>query len=325
LEKLAAVDCVVSAVVLAFAEDTVVTRCLTALTAALETLEESAELVIVLNRPFPDSLFPAEAILVKPGENLGFAGGVRHAVAASSGEWIALVNDDCFVDPGALRALLDAGRAGDDIGSVAGLVRFDDRPGIVNSAGLEVDVLGVASERLLGRPLADAAEPAEVFGASGGFALYRRAMLDAVGGFDESFFAYLEDADLAWRARMAGWRSVYTPDAHALHRHSTVLGHGSRAKHTLVGRNRVRMIAKNATGAQLRRHGAAMIAYDLAYVTYAAVRTHTLAPLKGRLDGVRDWRQYRALGRGTRQPVGFSPTGGLRAALRRDRAYRAAS
>jgi len=85
------------------------------------------------------------------------------------------------------------------------------------------------------------------------------------------------------------------------------------------------MLAKNATSAQLRRHGAAMIAYDLAYVSYAALRAGTLAPLRGRLDGIRDWRRYRALGRGTRRPVGFSPTGGLRTALRRDRAYRAAS
>jgi GT2 family glycosyltransferase len=164
-----------------------------------------------------------------------------------------------------------------------------------------------------------------VFGASGGFALYRRAMLDAVGGFDASFFAYLEDADLAWRAQMGGWRSVYTPEARALHRHSTVLGHGSQAKHALVGRNRVRMLAKNATGPQLRRHGTAMIAYDLAYVTYAALRGGTLAPLKGRIDGVRTWRRYRALGRGARRPVRFSAAGGLRAALRRDRAYRSVS
>lgn len=316
-------DRAVSVVVLAFAEGSLVTRCLTGLTAALEELGEPGELVVVLNRPFPDVRFPAGATLVEPAENLGFAGGANRGIAASAGEWVALVNDDCLVEPGALRALLDAGRTGEDVGSVAGLLRFEGRPEAVNSAGLAVDALGVASERLLGRPLADAGEPAEVFGASGGFGLYRRAMLDAVGGFDESFFVYLEDADLAWRARMAGWRSVYTPEAQALHRHSSVLGHGSQSKHALVGRNRVRMIAKNATGAQLRRHGGAMIAYDFAYVIYAAVRGRTLAPLTGRLDGIREWRRYRDLGRAVRQPVRFSATGGLRAALRRDRAYRA--
>jgi GT2 family glycosyltransferase len=315
--------CAVSAVVVAFAEDPLVERSLAALTVALDELEEPTELVVVLNRPFPDEHFLSDAILVRPDENLGFAGGVAHGIAASSGEWIALVNDDCLVAPGALRALLDAGRADEDIGSVAGLVCFEDRPETVNSAGIRLDALAVASERLLGRVVGDAAAPAEVFGPSGGFALYRRAMLDAVGGFDESFFAYLEDADLAWRARMAGWRSVYTPAARALHHHSSVLGHGSRAKHALVGRNRVRMIAKNATVAQLVRYGAAMLAYDLAYVVVSSVRTRSLAPLTGRVRGLRDWRRYRELGRASRARVAFSGTGGLRAALGRDRAYRA--
>jgi GT2 family glycosyltransferase len=315
----------VSAVVIAFAEDALVARSLDALTNALEQVGEPAELVVVLNRPFGDLRMPPGAIVVQPGENLGFAGGVARAVAASSGEWIALANDDCVVEPDSLRALLDAGRAAGDIGSVAGLVRFEDRSGIVNSAGLDLDRRGVASERLLGHPAGDAGQPADVFGASAGFALYRRAMLDSVGGLDDSFFAYLEDADLAWRARMAGWRSVYTPEARALHRHSSVLGHRSDAKHLLVGRNRVRMIAKNATGHQLARHGATMIAYDLAYIAHEAVRAKTLAPLRGRLQGLRDWRRYRALGQNSRRRVAFSAGKGLRAARERDRAYRAAS
>jgi GT2 family glycosyltransferase len=317
------VSCAVSAVVLAFARDDEVSRCLASLTAALARVDEPTELVVVLNRPLADAAIPPQTHIVDPGENLGFAGGVTRGVGVTAGEWVAVVNDDCVLDPDALTALLDAGRTGDKIGSVAGLVLFSDRPNTVNSAGLEVDALGVASERLLGRPAADAAEPAEVFGACGTFALYRRSMLDAVGGFDESFFAYLEDADLAWRARMAGWRAVYTPEARALHRHSSVLGHGSPEKHALVGRNRVRMIAKNATREQLRRHAAAMVAYDLAYVAYAAVRGRTLAPLRGRIRGLRDWRRYRELGKTARRPVAFTSGGGLRAALRRDRAYRA--
>ena len=313
--------CVVSAVVAAFADGATVERSLAALGAALELLDEPTELVVVLNRRFAAAAFPPGALLLEPGENLGFAGAVARAVAHSSGEWIALVNDDCVVEPESIRALLEAGRGDAGVGSVAGLARFEDRPEMVNSAGLDVDALGVASERLLGRPAAAAAEPAEVFGASGTFGLYRRAMLDAIGGFDESFFAYLEDADLAWRARMAGWRGVYTPAARAVHRHSTVLGHGSSAKHLLVGRNRVRMLAKNATTGQLLRHGAAIIGYDVAYVAYAGLRLRTLAPIRGRLEGIRDWRRYRALGRAARRPVAFSTTSGVQAALHRDRTY----
>src|SRR5262249_58971225 len=115
---------------------------------------------------------------------------------------------------------------------------------MINSAGLEIDELGVARERRLGEPVAAIdGETVEVFGASATLALYRRAMLDSLGGLDASFFAYLEDADLAWRARMAGWRCLLAPRAVALHRHSATLGHGSSAKHPPGGRNPVPVVA----------------------------------------------------------------------------------
>ena len=155
-----------------------------------------------------------------------------------------------------------------------------------------------------------------MFGASATLALYRRAMLDSLGGLDASFFAYLEDADLAWRARMAGWRCVLAPRAVALHHHSATLGHGSDAKYLLVGRNRVRMLAKNASARQLRRRLVAIVAYDLLYVAHAAVSDRTLAPLAGRLDGLREWRAYRAAGRPARRETRLPPSPGVRAALR---------
>src|SRR4029077_744727 len=122
-------------------------------------------------------------------------------------------------------------------------------------------------------------EVVEVFGASATLALYRRAMLDAVGGLDVSFFAYLEDADLAWRARMAGWTCLLAPRAVGLHRHSVTLGHGSKAQHVCVWRDRVRVRATNAARRQLRRKLPAIVGYDLLYVTHAAVADRTLAPL----------------------------------------------
>ena len=107
-------------------------------------------------------------------------------------------------------------------------MRFADRPEIVNSAGIGVDVLGVAFDRFLGEPTdGPASEPAEVFGACAGAALFRRAMLDEIGGFDSGIFLYLEDVDVAWRARMAGWRAVYVPDAVVWHAHSATAKHGS--------------------------------------------------------------------------------------------------
>ncbi len=191
----------------------------------------------------------------------------------------------------------------------------------IKAAGIEIDELGIAYERLLGALAAEGgAEVADVFGASGAACLYRRAMLDALGGFDQSFFAYLEDADLAWRAQMNGWRCVYAPRAVVRHHHSATLGHRSSEKYFLVGRNRVRMLAKNVTRSHLMRRGFQLALYDLAYVAYAAVRARTLAPVRGRLHGVREWRAYRTASP-SRRAAPLARPGGLREALKRDRAY----
>lgn len=98
------------------------------------------------------------------------------------------MNDDCVVEPSALAEMLAAGAGGDDIGSVAAQILFADQKNTINSAGIEVDELGIAHERLLGEePGARGTDDVEVSGACAAAALYRRAMLDEIGGFDESF------------------------------------------------------------------------------------------------------------------------------------------
>ena len=76
-------------------------------------------------------------------------------------------------------------------------------------------------------------------------------MLDDVGLFDEDFFAYLEDVDLAWRARLRGWRCVLAPEAVVAHAHSGTLGEGSPLKRYLLARNKIWTIAKNMPGSRL--------------------------------------------------------------------------
>jgi GT2 family glycosyltransferase len=308
-----------SAIVVAFGE---VDACLSHLQDALARVDGRTELIVVENRaPVPAA--PGVTSVAGSAE-LGFAGGVEAGLAIARGEWVTLVNDDCLVEPDALRELLAAGADDPRIGSVAAQIRFASRPGTINSAGIEVDELGVARERLVGEPAFSCESgPVEVFGASAALGLYRRAMLDEVGGLDRSFFAYLEDADLAWRARMAGWRCVLAPRAVAFHHHSPTLGHGSSAKHLLVGRNRVRLLAKNATASQLRRNLARIVLYDLLYVAHAAAVDRTLAAAAGRLEGLRQWHGYRAAGRPYRRELRLPPSPGLGPARRRNAAYRA--
>ena len=317
-----------SAIVIAFGKEALLESCLSSLEHALARVDGPTELIVVVNDLAAGAQRElharAPAVLTIEGSpDLGFAGGVAAGLEVARGEWIALVNDDCTLEPDALVELLAAGEGHLDVGSVAAQVRFAADGGTINSAGIEVDELGVARERRLGEPVAAVdAQVVEVFGASATLALYRRAMLAAVGGFDVSFFAYLEDADLAWRARMAGWRCLLAPGAVGVHRHSSTLGHGSRAKHLHVGRNRVRMLAKNASGGRLRRKSIAIVAYDVLYVARAATSDRTLAPLVGRLQGVGDWRAYRRAGYSQRRELELPPAPGVLDALRRSRVYR---
>jgi GT2 family glycosyltransferase/glycosyltransferase involved in cell wall biosynthesis len=302
--------------------------CLASLERALRTVDEDTELIVVDNGSKDGSIelvhehFP-EVRVVALDRNEGFAGGVARGIAEARGEWIAVFNNDTTIEPDAVATMLEAGRSHPRVGSVAAQMRFADRRGVLNSAGLELDRLGIAADRLVGTQVSELTEqePYEVFGATGGAALFRREMLDQVGGFDETFFAFFEDADLAWRAQAHNWRALYAPGAVVYHHHSATAQHGSPAKLYLVGRNRIRTLAKNASTGMLLLHGPWMLAYDTAYVIYASASGRTVAPLRGRLRGLFEWRTYRRSGKPHRRPLSLRRPLGFRRALRRHRGY----
>jgi GT2 family glycosyltransferase len=319
---------VVSAVIVTARQREPLFRCILSVLVALESVDGDTEVVVVDNGSRTDTAdrirteFP-EVRVIERGRNTGFAGGAAEGVRQTTGEWILFLNDDAEIERDAVRVMLEV--SGEDrIGSVAAKLLFAgaDR---INSAGLGVDRLGIGYDRHVGEP-ADSGEtqPVEVFGASAGCALMRRAMLDDIGGIDETFFMYLEDLDVAWRARARSWRSVYTPRAVAHHHHSLTARHGSDFKYFHVGLNRVRTLAKNASTAHLLRYGIAMIFYDLAYVGFVAVTDRSLAPLRGRLQGLREWRRYRRAP-AIRDCSDLEPVRGFRAALSRRAVWMSAS
>ncbi len=192
------------------------------------------------------------------------------------------------------------------IGSAASLMLFADRPALVQSAGVAVDRAAIAWDRLRGYPAhsPEAMRACEVFGPSAGAALYRRAMLDDIGLFDERFFAYLEDVDLAWRAQRAGWRCVYVPQARVLHHTSATSVEGSSFKHRLLGRNKVWLVAKNAR----LRDAPIIVFYDLAAIMYAGLARGEWSHLAGRWEGLRGLRQFMQVRRAiASQPVRLDP------------------
>jgi GT2 family glycosyltransferase len=320
---------VISVLIVNYRKPELLLECLDSLAVAATSLSVAAEVILVDNGSHDRSVehvrsrHPTVKVIALD-ENEGFAPAVRRGADTAAGDWLILVNNDARVDQDTLRLLYEAGESDPRIGSVTAQVRFADRPGIVNTAGLEVDHLGIAFDRFAGKSINDVAvrQPGEVFGVSGCVAAYRMSMLRQIGGFDGSFFAYLEDADVAWRARVAGWTAWYEPRAVAYHHGSATLGDGSARKYTLVGRNRMRLIAKNATSGQLWRWAWAMLLYDSAYVAFIGLSERTLAPARGRFDGLREWRTYRRAGAEYRGPVTFSEAHGWLGALRMRAAYR---
>ena len=211
------------------------------------------------------------------GKNTGFAHAANRGISAATGDLVALVNTDVVLEPDWLRRLVGALELDPGAASVACKMLSHEDPTRLYDAG---DVLrrdGVCEQR--GRFDRDDGRwdaPGEVFGACAGAALYRRQAVLGTGGFDERFFAYLEDVDLALRLRLAGWRCHYEP-AVALH-----AGEGSADQlpgghWRLVERNTILLVAK-----AFRWRWLPLVAYrQTAMAWHALRRRHLLAHLRG--------------------------------------------
>jgi GT2 family glycosyltransferase len=263
------------------------------LAALVPQLPPAAELVLVDNGSsdgmpaWARDAYPQARVLALPA-NLGFSGGVNAGMRAARGELLLLLNDDAFAEPEFVAELLGAFARQPELGAASAVLLFNHRPELVASAGIRVRRDGLALDLWAGRPAADLpAEPQPIFGPSGGAAVYRRALLADVGLMEPSFFNYLEDADLAWRALLRGWRSAVVPGARARHIYSATSGQGSPFKQRLLSRNRLRTLVRCLPGPVLRRCLPAILAYDLLAAGYGAVARQT-AIVSGRLAALRE-------------------------------------
>jgi GT2 family glycosyltransferase len=207
--------------------------------------------------------FPAVALVRSP-RNLGYGGAANRAIRESKGEFVLLLNADVVLTPTFVERLLEAAAPDPAIGSLTGkLLRFPEGQdgGRIDSTGHLFFRNRWVTNRGTGEPDRGQYDvPGEVFGVSGAAACYRRRMLEDVKVGDEylaeSFFVYLEDVDLDWRARLRGWKAWYVPTAVAHH----ARGHKGRAsfrahpgilRHSL--KNHYLMLLRNDTVNDLAR------------------------------------------------------------------------
>lgn len=183
--------------------------------------------------------------IVRNADNRGFCAANNQGFAAAGHEFIALLNNDAEADPGWLRAMLRAFEGRPDVGMVACKILVHEDPGRIDKVGHLIYLDG--QNRGRGSGEIDSGQYNQVEEAlwpDGCAAMYRRSMLEEIGGFDEDFFAYADDAELGLRARIAGWNCLYAPEAVVRHHRGATLGVHSRRRLELIERNRVLLAAK---------------------------------------------------------------------------------
>lgn len=245
--------------------------------------------------------FESRCRVVYNSKNVGFAAAQNQAIELSEGEWVLTLNPDVLLFPNFIQSLVDAGNRDPEVGTVCGkllsmLATFDlpDHP-LVDSTGiyftptmrhLDRGSLEVDNGHYLNFEY--------VFGATAAAALYRREMIEDISMdgefFDNEFFVYREDADVAWRAQLLGWKCLYTPFARGYHVRS-VRPMNRRALPPEINmhsvKNRFMMRVKNMTGDLYRRNFFPITGRDLTVV--GACLLHEWSSLKAFWIVARHW------------------------------------
>ncbi len=224
---------------------------------SLEDQDYSFEVIIVDNGSTDGSVGyikenHPEFTLIENQDNLGFSRAVNQGIKASKTDYIFLLNNDVELEGGCIPNLVNCIRNDGAIFAVASkMVQYHDRSKL-DDAGDEYTILGWTRKSGYGKSPDQYTSEREIFSACAGAALYRRNLFDEIGYFDENFFAYMEDVDIGYRARIHGFKSVYCPEAVVYHRTSATSGSRyNEFKIRLAARNNVYVPFKNMPWPQL--------------------------------------------------------------------------
>ncbi|MEP7365426.1 MAG: glycosyltransferase family 2 protein [Acidobacteriota bacterium] len=220
-----------------------------------EGLEGPFEVVLVDNGSDDQSVEMAEREfgesaafrlqVVENIRNLGFCEANNQGMALARTPYIALLNNDAEAEPGWLAALCEGMEARPRAGMAASKILVWEDPGRIDKVGHLIYLDGQNRGRGTGeRDEGQYNEAGEALWPDGCACLYRREMIEEIGGFDEDFFAYADDAELGLRARIAGWGCIYVPTAVVRHHRGATLGLANLRRLELIERNRILLVAK---------------------------------------------------------------------------------
>jgi len=222
--------------------------------------------------------------LVELTDNTGFAGGNNHGLSVCGGEFIVTLNNDTRAEPDFLDELVKPILADPKVGMVAAKMLNYYQTEIIDGVGLKVATNGFGYNVGVGEQDEGQYDTSQsVFGPCGGAALYRREMIKDVGFFDRDFFAYYEDFDLAWRGRLAGWKSVTAPAAIVYHVHSATSGEWSSFKVYHLHRNKWFNLIKNWPLSILFMNLPRVLFYDFSAFFLSLLKGRGGAAFKARL------------------------------------------
>jgi GT2 family glycosyltransferase len=295
----------VSVTIVTYNSGRFIKRCLES---ALAQKYDRKEIIVIDNNSTDGTIdileqFEDRCRIVYNSDNIGFAAAQNQAIALARGDWIFTLNPDVLLLPNFVQALVDAGQIDSKIGTVCGKLltiksTFDhlETP-LVDSTGIYFTPMLRHLDR--GSQEIDNGHYLNyeyVFGATAAAALYRRTMIDdvAIDGefFDPDFFVYREDADVAWRAQLLGWRCVYTPNSRGYHVRNVLPGN-RRALPPVINmhsvKNRFLMRMKNMTGDLYRRNWFSITVRDLVVVGCCVIREQS--SLKAFWYVAKNWRR----------------------------------
>lgn len=212
---------------------------------------EPFELLVIDNASKDGSLeilqeeYP-EARLISLEENTGFCFAVNLGIRESKTPYVILLNNDTIVKEDFVASLVKAIEEKENIFSVSAQMLSMDDASVLDGAGDGYNILGWAYARGKGQPASKYTKKTEVFSACAGAAIYRKSIMEQIGYFDENHFAYLEDVDIGYRARIYGYRNVYEPAAQVIHAGSAASGSRyNEFKTQLASANNAYVVVKN--------------------------------------------------------------------------------